>query len=54
MDYQKMWKNLKEKINSDLEYHKLGEMQSMSESINGANKCQEILAYMTEIEEKEK
>lgn len=49
-----MWKKLKEQIQGDLEFHKSGIMQSMSESVVGEAKCEEILKYMEKIEEDEK
>lgn len=54
MDYQEMWEKLKQKLISDVEYHKSGEMQSIAESIHGESKCKEILQYMTQIEEDER
>lgn len=54
MDYQKMWESLKVKIESDLQYHKSGIMQSMAESIDGENKCKEVLGYMKKLEDEEK
>ncbi len=51
MDYQKMWEELKRKIEKDAEYHKSGVMQSMTESLQGEEKCKEILTLMAQIEE---
>lgn len=52
MDYKEMWEELKNEITADLEYHKSGVMQSMSESIQGEIKCKELLNKMKKIEEK--
>lgn len=51
MDYEQMWDSLKAEIEHDLEFHESGEMQSIGESIHGAEKCREILSYMMDIEE---
>ena len=53
MDYKIMWEELKKQINEDLEYHKSGAMQSISESIQGEIKCKEILNMMKKIEERQ-
>lgn len=50
--YKTMWEELKSKIKSDLNCHKIGYMQSLSESTIGEQKCKEILKYMQGIEEK--
>lgn len=50
MDYKEMWETLRKEIEKDLEYHKSGVMQSMSESIQGEIKCEEFLAKMDRIE----
>lgn len=50
MDYKEMWETLRKEIEKDLEYHKSGVMQSMSESIQGEIKCEEFLAKMNRIE----
>jgi hypothetical protein len=52
MDYKNMWEELKEKIEKDLEYHKSGFMQSIGEACHGQLKCEEVLRYMEEIENK--
>ena len=52
MNHEKMWEELKTQIKNDLEYHKSGVMQSLSESINGEIKCEQFLRYMDEIERK--
>jgi hypothetical protein len=52
MDYKEMWEELKDEITADLEYHKSGVMQSISESIQGEIKCKELLNKMKKIEEK--
>ena len=53
MDYREMWEKLKQKLVSDAEYHRTGEMQSIAESCYGESKCKEILAFMAQIEEDE-
>lgn len=53
MDYKEMWETLRKEIEKDLEYHKSGVMQSMSESIQGEIKCKEFLDKMKKIEEKQ-
>ena len=50
MGYKEMWETLRKEIEKDLEYHKSGVMQSMSESIQGEIKCEEFLAKMNRIE----
>ena len=52
MNYEAMWNELKAKIESDLSYHKSGIMQSIGEAVNGERKCNEILNYIKEIEER--
>lgn len=52
LKYKNMWNELKTSINSKLEYHESGEMQSISESIQGVVNCTEILKNITSIEEK--
>lgn len=49
--YKSMWNELKSEINKRIEYHKNGEMQSISESIHGETACREILNKMNIIEE---
>lgn len=51
IDYKSMWLELKEQTNKDLECHKSGVMQSVSESIQGEIKCKEFIAKMEKIEE---
>ena len=53
MDYKKMWENLKKEIVEDLEYHKRGDMQSISESIQGEIKCNQFLDKMRKIEKRQ-
>lgn len=53
MDYKNMWEELRAKIEKDLEYHKSGIMQSIGESCHGQLKCEEVLRYMKEIEDKQ-
>lgn len=50
--YYDKWNELRKRVEADLEYHKSGEMQSMSEAVNGEAKCEEFLKYMEEIENK--
>ena len=50
MDYKSMWNELKTKIEEDLMYHQSGIMQSISESIYGESKCEEILNYIKKIQ----
>lgn len=50
--YYDKWNELKDRVKADLEYHKSGEMQSMSEAVNGEAKCEEFLRYMEEIEDR--
>ena len=51
MNYEVMWNELKLKIENDLEYHRSGKMQSISESVWCESKCKEILDYIKKIEE---
>lgn len=51
MNYEAMWNKLKAKVESDLKYHESGIMQSVSESVHGAAKCEEFLKYIKEIEQ---
>ena len=53
MDYKAMWEDLKKEINKDLEYHKRGAMQSISESTQGEIKCKEFLDKMKRIENRQ-
>lgn len=53
MDYKTMWEELRKEINKDLEYHKSGIMQSISESTQGEIKCKEFLEKMIRIEKKQ-
>lgn len=50
LNYEKMWKELKDKVNSILEYHKSGIMQSTMEAIEGQANCEQILNIMSKIE----
>lgn len=50
--YEAMWKEFRESINADLKYHESGEMQSLSESIEGKSKCIELLERMDDMEKK--
>ncbi len=50
--YEAMWKEFRESINADLKYHESGEMQSISESVIGKIKCEELLERMDDIEKK--
>jgi hypothetical protein len=52
MNYKNMWEDLKAKIEEDLAYHKSGIMQSIGESVHGVGKCEEVLKYMEDIENK--
>lgn len=52
MDYEKMWHELKTEVEKELEYHKSGKMQSIYESVQGAVECEQILAYMEQLEER--
>lgn len=54
MNYKAMWEELKAKINADIQFHKDGTMQSISESVHGEAKCKEFLGYMEKIEEAHK
>ena len=53
MNYEAMWNKLKAQIESDLKYHQGGIMQSIGESVYGAQKCEEILYYMKDIEKQQ-
>lgn len=53
MDYEKMWKKLKEQLHKDVEYHRRGVLQSMEEAILGEFKCKEVLAFMDRMEREE-
>lgn len=52
MDYEAMWKELKEKITNELEYYKDGRMCSTREQINGILSCETMLNDMRALEEK--
>lgn len=52
--FEIMWNELKRSIEDDLNFHRLGEMQSLAESIHGETKCEEFLHKMEEIENKYK
>lgn len=59
MNYEAMWNELKNKIESDLKYHQnktmsSATMQSVSESIECEIKYREMLNYMKKIEEQYK
>lgn len=51
-DYEKMWNELKEYMQSELEYRKSGIMQSTAESIHGEAECNDIIDEMKRIEER--
>ncbi len=53
MDYQKMWENLKQQIARDVDYHRMGVMQTMEEAIYGEAINKGILAIMARMEEEE-
>lgn len=50
MDYEKMWNELKNKIQEDYQYYKDGSQCSLIESINGEIFCGNFLKKMTKIE----
>lgn len=47
-----MWEELKQKIESDLEYYEDGRMCSMMEQANGMSNCRMMLNEIEEIEKK--
>ena len=52
MDYKTMWEELKQKIESDLEYYEDGRMCSMMEQANGMSNCRMMLNEIEAIEKK--
>ena len=54
MDYKEMWEKLKEEIIAKKVYHSSGEMQSLSEAIQGEAFCEEILKIISRIEDERK
>ena len=54
MYYQRMWENLKERIDRLKESYIGGDMMSMAESFEGEKNCEEFLKIMNEIESEEK
>lgn len=54
MDYEKMWDELKAKVEEDLQYYQHGTDCSMMESSQGQMFCFSVLRYMHDIENKHK
>lgn len=54
MDYEKMWKELKAKIEKDLQFYEDGSMCSMMEAAQGSMHCSSMLSEMKAIENKMK
>lgn len=48
--YETMWLDLKEMLIKKKAFHQTGEMQSISEAVQGVFVCDEILSYMTSLE----
>ena len=51
MDYEKMWKELKAKVEKDLQFYEDGTMCSMMEAAHGSIHCSEMLKEMEAIEQ---
>ena len=51
MDYEKMWKDLKAKIEKDLQFYEDGTMCSMMEAAQGVMHCSAMLKEMEAIED---
>ena len=49
-NYEKMWNDLKSSLNTKLEYHKSGAMQSLSEAVRGEVETGEMIKMMEKIE----
>ena len=50
MNYEKMWKDLKAKIEKDLQFYEDGTMCSMMEAAHGSMHCEAMLKEMEAIE----
>lgn len=50
-DYEVLWENFKEYLESAIKFYEKGVMCSLSEAINGKTICKDLLKKMNEMDE---